>query len=210
MCPQEARFLVPLRCFPGCWALAGRCSSSCCWSARSAADRIWPGGGSSREFSPRPSIASAPSRSRSRRLPAWIHSDIRGEVFRDPKLGGPLSIMDDDLVDRIKEAFAEHPWVAKVSRRHASIHPALRVGEGGACLPSAGVHGGSAGQGVGGGCRGRGVAQRGFLAHRSHALSAPGGRRPGADHSRRPTLGRRPGGGRGGNCRGAGRRCGKP
>ena len=56
-------------------------------------------------------------------LPAWIHSDIRGEVFRDPKLDGPLSIMDDDLVDRIKEAFAQHPWVAKV-RSVRKFHPA--------------------------------------------------------------------------------------
>ena len=54
-------------------------------------------------------------------LPAWIHSDIRGEVFRDPKLDGPLSIMDDDLVDRIKDAFAQHPWVDKVTSVRKSI-----------------------------------------------------------------------------------------
>lgn len=49
-------------------------------------------------------------------LPNWIHSDIRADVFRDPRLDGPLSIMDDELVDRVREAFAQHPWVAKVTR----------------------------------------------------------------------------------------------
>ena len=48
--------------------------------------------------------------------PEWIHSDIRAEVFRDPTLDGPLSIMDDDLAERIYRAFARHPWVAKVIR----------------------------------------------------------------------------------------------
>ena len=56
--------------------------------------------------------------------PAWIHSDVRAEVFRDPRLDGPLSIMDDDLVDRIKTAFEEHPWVARVTlvkKRHPAL-----------------------------------------------------------------------------------------
>ncbi|MEN6449275.1 MAG: hypothetical protein ABFC96_02185 [Thermoguttaceae bacterium] len=48
--------------------------------------------------------------------PEWIHSDIRGEVFRAPTLDGPLSLMDDDLAKRISDAFARHPWVAKVNR----------------------------------------------------------------------------------------------
>jgi hypothetical protein len=54
-------------------------------------------------------------------LPEWIHSDVREEVFRDPALAGPLSIMDDDLVERIAKAFVRHPWVAKVhlvTKRH--------------------------------------------------------------------------------------------
>ncbi len=54
-------------------------------------------------------------------LPEWIHSDVREEVFRDPSLSGPLSIMDDDLVERIAKAFAWHPWVARVvavTKRH--------------------------------------------------------------------------------------------
>ncbi len=56
-------------------------------------------------------------------LPGWIHSDIRAEVFRDPTLDGPLSIVDDDLVKRIFKAFEQHPWVAKV-RTVATCHPA--------------------------------------------------------------------------------------
>ncbi len=45
--------------------------------------------------------------------PPWIHTDIRGEVLRSPALNGPLSIMDDDIAQRIATAFAAHPWVAK-------------------------------------------------------------------------------------------------
>ena len=53
--------------------------------------------------------------------PAWIHSDILAEAFRDPRLDGALSIMDDDLVDRIRKVFEDHPWVervVRVQRRH--------------------------------------------------------------------------------------------
>ena len=51
-------------------------------------------------------------------LPEWIHSDIRAEAFRDPALDGPLSLLDDDLVVRVKKAFAERPWVEKVISVH--------------------------------------------------------------------------------------------
>lgn len=47
-------------------------------------------------------------------LPDWIHADIRAEVFRDASLDGGLSIMDEDLCERIAGAFSMHPWVAKV------------------------------------------------------------------------------------------------
>jgi len=56
-------------------------------------------------------------------LPKWIHSDISAEAFRNASLDGPLSIMDDDLTKRIAEAFASHPWVAKV-HRVTKRHPA--------------------------------------------------------------------------------------
>jgi hypothetical protein len=48
--------------------------------------------------------------------PAWIHRDIRAEVLRDGSLDGDVSILDDDLAQRIHKAFALHPWVAKVIR----------------------------------------------------------------------------------------------
>ncbi len=56
-------------------------------------------------------------------LPPWIHTDIRTEVFRDAGLDRPLSIMDDNLVSRLADAFSLHPWVARV-RRVSKHHPA--------------------------------------------------------------------------------------
>ncbi len=56
-------------------------------------------------------------------LPDWIHTDIRIQVFRDASLDRPLSILDDDLDKRISDAFALHPWVAKVERVQ-KFHPA--------------------------------------------------------------------------------------
>jgi hypothetical protein len=61
-------------------------------------------------------------------LPEWIHTDVRAEVFRDASLGGPLSIMDEHLTERIAGAFSLHPWVAKVERVR-KFHPArVQVG----------------------------------------------------------------------------------
>ena len=48
--------------------------------------------------------------------PEWINTDIRVQVFRDASLDRPVSITEDDLVERIRSAFALHPWVAKVER----------------------------------------------------------------------------------------------
>jgi cell division septal protein FtsQ len=50
--------------------------------------------------------------------PEWIRPDvrdIRAEVFRDANLGS-LFILDDNVAERIHNAFALHPWVAKVVR----------------------------------------------------------------------------------------------
>jgi len=46
--------------------------------------------------------------------PPWIHSDIRADVVRSLKLGGDLNIMDDELINRVTNGFAGHPWVAQV------------------------------------------------------------------------------------------------
>jgi hypothetical protein len=56
-------------------------------------------------------------------LPPWIHTDVRGEVFRTIAFEGPLTIMDDHLTRRIADGFALHPWVAKV-RRVVKQYPA--------------------------------------------------------------------------------------
>jgi len=57
--------------------------------------------------------------------PPWIpQSDIRAEVFRNPTLDGRLSIVDDDITERIANAFARHPWVAKVEavkKRYSTV-----------------------------------------------------------------------------------------
>jgi hypothetical protein len=56
--------------------------------------------------------------------PPWIHTDIRAAVFRSPSLDGSLSLLDADLIARVTNAFASHPWVAKV-KHVAKRHPAL-------------------------------------------------------------------------------------
>ncbi|MEN6405803.1 MAG: hypothetical protein ABFC77_04950 [Thermoguttaceae bacterium] len=51
-------------------------------------------------------------------LPDWIHrkrGELQREVFRDPAIDGPLSLMDDRLTERIYQAFSRHPWVARVT-----------------------------------------------------------------------------------------------
>lgn len=56
-------------------------------------------------------------------LPSWIHSEIREEVFGAAQFNGPLSILDDNLAERLAAAFSLHPWVAKV-RRVTKKYPA--------------------------------------------------------------------------------------
>jgi hypothetical protein len=55
--------------------------------------------------------------------PPWIHTDIRAEVFGAASFSRPLSILDDDLTQRLGAAFALHPWVSKV-RQVTKHHPA--------------------------------------------------------------------------------------
>jgi hypothetical protein len=46
--------------------------------------------------------------------PTWIHTDIRSEVIRDAGLPAELSILDEQLSKRLSNAFALHPWIARV------------------------------------------------------------------------------------------------
>jgi hypothetical protein len=55
--------------------------------------------------------------------PPWIRADVRGEALRNAGLTGNLSILDDDLIERIHKAFQLQPWVAKVGRV-SKRHPA--------------------------------------------------------------------------------------
>jgi hypothetical protein len=61
--------------------------------------------------------------------PPWIpNSDVRAEVFRNPTLDASLSLTDDDLAERIANAFARHPWVAKVpkvTKKHGTVEVEL-------------------------------------------------------------------------------------
>jgi hypothetical protein len=60
-------------------------------------------------------------------LPSWIHSDLKGDVLRDAGLDRPLSLHDDNLTRRFYEAFALHPWVAKVERVTKEYPARLKV-----------------------------------------------------------------------------------
>src|SRR5262249_57365216 len=47
--------------------------------------------------------------------PAWIHINVKSEVLRS-LTGAKLDLLDSELVEKIADAFAMHPWVAKVAR----------------------------------------------------------------------------------------------
>ncbi|MCE9557251.1 MAG: hypothetical protein K8T91_28215 [Planctomycetes bacterium] len=56
--------------------------------------------------------------------PEWISADdLRKESLRNASLDRSLSIMDEQLTERIALAFAAHPWVARVERVE-KFHPA--------------------------------------------------------------------------------------
>lgn len=86
-----------------------------------------------REFGPRV-LASAhfrltPEQVTMTPLPAWIHPDtgikIKTDALRDAGLDAGASILDEDLAERIKKAFALHPWIASVVR--VTKRPPARV-----------------------------------------------------------------------------------
>jgi hypothetical protein len=56
--------------------------------------------------------------------PPWIHqTDLRTEIYRDLSRHGPLSIMDDNLTERVAAALLQQPWVYKV-RQVSKQYPA--------------------------------------------------------------------------------------
>lgn len=59
-------------------------------------------------------------------LPQWIRTDLKRQVLQNASLDGGVSILDDDLVHRVADAFPMHPWVESVARVHKE-HPARVV-----------------------------------------------------------------------------------
>jgi len=60
--------------------------------------------------------------------PDWIHCDVRAEAFRNAGLDPPLSVLQEGLARRVFDAFAMHPWVARVvTVSMVSRHPPAKV-----------------------------------------------------------------------------------
>lgn len=55
--------------------------------------------------------------------PSWIRSDLAGDVVRSLSMDAPLSVLESNLNQRMHDAFAAQPWVAKVERV-SKQHPA--------------------------------------------------------------------------------------
>jgi hypothetical protein len=49
-------------------------------------------------------------------MPSWVQPDPRLEVFEQLRRRGPISIADEDLVERVTAVFEQNPWIAKVHR----------------------------------------------------------------------------------------------
>jgi hypothetical protein len=56
-------------------------------------------------------------------MPSWVQPDPRLDVFDQLSRRGSVSIMDEDLVERVTAAFEQNPWIAKVYKV-AKKHPA--------------------------------------------------------------------------------------
>ncbi|MCE9604104.1 MAG: hypothetical protein K8U03_04290 [Planctomycetia bacterium] len=53
--------------------------------------------------------------------PEWIRADVKNEALRDASLEFPLSLLDEQLSERIAKAFAFHPWVAEVKQVRKTV-----------------------------------------------------------------------------------------
>lgn len=60
--------------------------------------------------------------------PPWIRSDVRHAALRNGGLDTPQSLLAPDLAERAYQAFAVHPWIAKVLRVRKG-HPAWMLVE---------------------------------------------------------------------------------
>ena len=124
------------------------------------------------------------------------------EIFRDASLDDPqhpLSLMDDDLVERVKSAFSLHPWIARVVRVEKFYpgrvvvdvvyrHPVCMVEVLGELLPVD--------------VEGVVLPKEDFLQRGAEPVPAAGENREPAAGAGGHAVGRCPGGRRGGNCGG--------
>ncbi len=62
-----------------------------------------------------PDYVVTPERIELTTLPEWIHADVKAEVVRASSLSR-LNLGDRRLVEQVAQAFALHPWIAKVIR----------------------------------------------------------------------------------------------
>jgi len=59
--------------------------------------------------------------------PNWIHASVKEEVLRYAGLPSQLSILDETLSDRLKQAFALHPWIASVDQVETGYPASIKV-----------------------------------------------------------------------------------
>lgn len=61
-----------------------------------------------------PDLVLVPERVEVRGAGPWIRGDVRAEALRDASLDGGLPLDDPGLAERLRRAFARHPWVREV------------------------------------------------------------------------------------------------
>jgi len=61
-----------------------------------------------------PDLVLFPERIEVQGIGPWIRGDVRGEALRDASLDGGLPLDDPALAERLRRAFARHPWVREV------------------------------------------------------------------------------------------------
>lgn len=59
--------------------------------------------------------------------PEWIRADVRAEALRMAGMEPPLSVLQEDLLVRIQQAFTQHAWVARVVRVTRRLPPHVIV-----------------------------------------------------------------------------------
>jgi hypothetical protein len=60
-------------------------------------------------------------------LPPWIHAKVGEEALRNLTFDRRLSILDDQLAQRVADAFALHPWIARVRRVTKAAPARIRI-----------------------------------------------------------------------------------